>query len=226
MQEEKTVAVYVVDDDSSMTNLMAAFLNTNGISTRAFSSGLQCLEELKEPFPMCLVVDFQMPEISGLEMIREFRKRHYWLPFILVTGRGTVAIAVDAMKLGAITVIEKPIDPNTFVAAVRNAISVEQMRRSAFEELDRFRKKFDLLTSRERQVADLVIEGNATKQIAKSLGISVKTVEVHRGRITKKLGITSVAQLVKLFLGAKNSFAPHVFEDMPNANNQSLATGE
>lgn len=174
---------------------------------------------------MCLVVDFQMPEISGLEMIREFRKRQYWLPFILATGRGTVAIAVDAMKLGAVTVIEKPIDPDTFVAAVRNAITVEQARRSAFKELDRFRRRFDLLTSRERQVADLVIEGNATKQIAKALGISVKTVEVHRGRITKKLGVTSVAQLVKLFLGAKESFAPHVIEDMPNANINSHATG-
>ena len=226
MQEEKTTAVYLVDDDPSMTDLMAAFLNTNGISTRAFSSGRQCLEALREPFPICLVVDFQMPEISGLEMIREFRKRHYWLPFILVTGRGTVDIAVDAMKLGAITVIEKPIDPSAFVVAVCNAISVEQLRRSAFEELDRFRKKFNLLTSRERQVADLVIEGNATKQIAKSLGISVKTVEVHRGRITKKLEVTSVAQLVKLFLEAEQSFAHHMIEHLPNTSIKSLATGE
>ncbi len=224
MQEEKTTAVYLVDDDASMTDLMAAFLNSSGISTRAFSNGRLCLEELKDPFPMCLVVDFQMPEISGLEMIREFRKRHYWLPFILATGQGTVAMAVDAMKLGAITVIEKPIDPDTFVAAVRNAIAVEQSRRAAFEDLDRFKKRFDLLTSRERQVADLVIDGNATKQIAKSLGISVKTVEVHRGRITKKLGVTSVAQLVKLFLHSKQSFAPHMFDNATNASVKSVAS--
>lgn len=188
-----------------MTDLMAAFLNQHGIQTVAFSCGRVCLEDLYEPLPVCLVVDFQMPEISGLELIREIRKQVYWLPFILVTGKGTVAIAVDAMRLGAITVIEKPIDPKTFVDAVRNAIAGEMARRCAFLELDKFRQRFELLTSREREVADLVVDGNATKQIAKSLGISVKTVEVHRGRISKKLGVTSIAQLVRLFLNSKKS---------------------
>jgi FixJ family two-component response regulator len=146
-----------------------------------------------------LFTDIQIPFMDGYSLTKTIRKPKKPIAIVALTAH-----ASDS---------DKPIVPTTFVAAVRNPISVEQVRRSAFEELDRFRKKFDLLIYRERKVADLVLEGNATKQIAKSLGIIVKTVDVHRGRITKKLEITSVAQLVKLFLDAKHSSAPTVFED-------------
>jgi FixJ family two-component response regulator len=146
-----------------------------------------------------LFTDIQIPFMDDYSLTKTIRKPKKPIAIVALTAHASNS--------------DKPVAPTTFVAAVRNTISVEQVGRSAFEELDRFRKKFDLLLSRELQVADLVLEGNETKQIAKSLGIIVKTVEVHRGRITKKLEITSVARLVKLFLDAKHSSAPNVFED-------------
>jgi two-component system, LuxR family, response regulator FixJ len=196
----ENVVAYLVDDDESMTLLMSSFLAKDGIPSRSFTSGTQFLAELDDSTPCCLVVDFQMPEMSGLELIHAVRMRHPHMPFVLVTGKATVAIAVVAMKLGAITVIEKPFVREDFVESVRAAISAEKAEREAYQKLLIYKERLGLLTMREREVADLVVKGNLTKQIAKSLGISIKTVEVHRSKITKKLGVNSVAQLVKMYV--------------------------
>jgi FixJ family two-component response regulator len=125
------------------------------------------------------------------------------VPFLLVTGYGTVAMAVEAMKMGAITVIEKPFHHDLFINTVREMIAFELKRRDQLNRQSQVAERMQLLTVREREIAELVVAGNLTKQIANLLGISAKTVEVHRSRITKKLGVESVAQLVRVLLDAQ-----------------------
>ncbi len=195
--------VYVVDDDDGMRESMSFVLRKADIASRAFSSGQQFLDSWDGSNPGCLVVDFQMPEMSGLKLVQEVRSRFGMVPFLLVTGYGTVAVAVEAMKMGAITVIEKPFHHDLFIDIVRKMIAFELKRRAQLNRQSQVAKRMQLLTVREREIAELVVAGNLTKQIAKLLGISTKTVEVHRSRITKKLGVESVAQLVRMVVDAQ-----------------------
>ena len=195
--------VYVVDDDDGMRQSMSFILRKAEISSQAFSSGQQFLESWDGSNPGCLVVDFQMPEMSGLKLVQEVRSRFGMVPFLLVTGFGTVAMAVEAMKMGAITVIEKPFHHDLFIDTVRKMIAFELKRRDQLNRQSHVAERMQLLTVREREIADLVVAGNLTKQIAKLLGISTKTVEVHRSRITKKLGVESVAQLVRMVVDSQ-----------------------
>ncbi len=194
------LVVYVVDDDDGMRNSMSFVLKKAEIACQSYSSGKEFLDEWNGINPGCLVVDFQMPEMSGLKLIQEARIRHGMIPFVLVTGHGTVAMAVEAMKLGAVTVIEKPFHHGLFIDAVRAAMAIDIQRRELEKQQFELTNRLKLLTAREREIANLVVDGNLTKQIAKLLGISTKTVEVHRSHITKKLGVESVAQLVRMVM--------------------------
>ena len=182
---------------------MSFVLRKAEISSQAFSSGQQFLDGWDGSNPGCLVVDFQMPEMSGLKLVQEVRRRFGMVPFLLVTGYGTVAMAVEAMKMGAITVIEKPFHRDQFIETVQKMIAFELKRREHVSRQSQVAERMQLLTVREREIAELVVAGNLTKQIAKLLGISTKTVEVHRSRITKKLGVESVAQLVRMLVDAQ-----------------------
>jgi FixJ family two-component response regulator len=192
--------VYVVDDDEGMRNSICFVLNKADIPCREFGDSESFLTAMREEQPVCLVIDFHMPQLSGLALIQEVRQAGENVPFVLVTGYGTVGMAVEAMKLGAITVIEKPFSPEQLIEAVRSAICLDQRRREESQQEAELTNRMNRLTAREREIAKLVADGNLTKQIAKSLGISTKTVEVHRSHITKKLGVTSVAQLVKMVI--------------------------
>jgi len=203
MMSDNLVAC-VVDDNDGMRNSMSFVLKKADIACESFSSGKQFLEEWDGINPGCLVVDFQMPDMSGLQLIQETRNRRGTIPFVLVTGHGTVAMAVAAMEMGAVTVIEKPFHHELFVDAVRKSMAIELRRRESDRQQLLLANRLKLLTPREREIADLVVAGRLTKQIAKLLGISTKTVEVHRSHITKKLGVESVAQLVKLVITASS----------------------
>ena len=194
----RNAIVYVVDDDEGMRNSMAFVLKKAEINCKSFETGKQALDEWDSQTPGCWVVDYQMPEMTGLALVQDAHRRFGAIPFVLVTGVGTVPMAVEAIKMGAVTVIEKPFHHETFIDAVNEAITLDLQRLELANRELELSKKIKLLTTREREVANLVVEGCLTKQIAKQLGISVKTVEVHRSHITKKLGVESVAQLVKL----------------------------
>ncbi len=190
--------VYVVDDDDGMRDSMSFLLKKADIARLAFSSGKQFLEEWDGTHPACMVVDFQMPDMTGLELLNLARSRHGLIPFVLVTGHGTVAMAVEAMKMGAVNVIEKPFHHELFIETVLTTMAIDlRQRESELQKLE-VANRIKSLTGREQEVVKLVVAGSLTKQIAKQLGISAKTVEVHRSHITKKLGVKSVAQLVRM----------------------------
>ena len=199
-----TATVYIVDDDAGMRDSLSFVLRKADIASEAYSSGPSLLEALDGETPGCLVVDFQMPEMSGLKMMAEIRNSHGQVPFVLITGHGSVPIAVEAMKLGAITVIEKPFHHQVLLDSVRELMTLAKQRHDTREKKKGIADRMKLLTEREREITDLVVDGVLTKQIAKMLGISVKTVEVHRSHITKKLGVESIAQLVKLVVDSRS----------------------
>jgi len=195
--------VYVVDDDLGMRESISYVLSKAEINSKEYASGKDLLDDLDGQSPGCMVVDFQMPDESGLKLMEQVRSRFGQVPFVLVTGHGTVPLTVEAMKLGAVTVLEKPFHPEEFVSSVREMMAIESQRRQAMQQKQAVLDRMSSLTAREQEIAELVVSGSLTKQIAKLLGISTKTVEVHRSHITKKLGVESVAQLVNLVLGAR-----------------------
>ncbi|MFN8739833.1 MAG: response regulator transcription factor [Pirellula sp.] len=195
---ESNQVVYVIDDDDGMRESMSFLLKKADIDCLAFSSGKQFLDEWDGTQPGCMVVDFQMPDMTGLALLNQARSRLGFIPFVLVTGHGTVAMAVEAMKMGAVTVIEKPFRHELFIETVLTTMAIDlQRRESEMHKLD-VANRLKSLTEREQEIVKMVVEGSLTKQIAKQLGISAKTVEVHRSRITKKLGVKSVVQLVRM----------------------------
>ena len=198
--------VCIVDDDESARDSLAFVVQNANLEVRGYASPKELLDTWDESTPSCLVVDYQMPGMSGLELIQIIRQRGSMVPFVLVTGYGTVPMVIQAMKLGAVTVIEKPFRHESLIEmleTIRKTISETKLQQQLDSEADRFAERLSCLTTREMQVMELVVRGDLTKQIAKLLGISTKTVEVHRSNITKKLGVQSVAQLVQLVVSAR-----------------------
>ena len=187
--------VYFVDDDEGIRISMQALLNLEGFQTKLYASGRELLADVDSMTVGCLVVDFRMPEMSGLQLIQEVRNRGSNMPFLLISGCATISMAVEAMKLGACNIIEKPFDPKDFLDSVHATLEESRRLQQPTDELDSDDPR-KLLTPREKQILEMVVTGQLTKNIAKSLGISTKTVEVHRSNITKKFRVDSVAQLV------------------------------
>jgi two-component system, LuxR family, response regulator FixJ len=190
--------VYLIDDDDGVRKFLSIVLTKVGMDVETFSSPSEFLAAYDARRPSCLVVDQQLPEMSGLALWKEMRKRDCAHPFILVTGHGTVSMAVEAMREGAVDVLEKPLDHTQLIASVQEALDRDLLAiRSRRDAVD-VAQRLSALTSREREVMGMVVDGRLTKQIAKTLGISTKTVEVHRSNVTKKMGVASVAQLVRM----------------------------
>jgi FixJ family two-component response regulator len=193
-----TPVVILVDDDQEMRESLVWLLESNDLSVRAFSSPDEVIENYDPQLPGCLLIDLQLPGISGLELwqtLSEMGGRH---PFIIISGHGNVETAVQTMHLGAVDFIEKPFDRKRLLARVHEAILTDAENRRNLAESEQTQRRIDSLTPREHEVMGLVTAGLLTKQIARKLGISEKTVEVHRSHVTKKMHVHSVAQLVAL----------------------------
>ncbi len=190
--------IYLVDDDDSMRASLAKVLQHAGYAVRAFASSSAFLTDYDAHEASCLIFDLEMPEMSGLELWKSLIKDGKQHPLIMITGYGTVHCAVEAMQLGAVDFIEKPFHHEDFLAVVSRAIASDTKEREHRLRADEIGRRVTSLTLREKEVLDMVVDGQLSKQIAKTLGISVKTVEVHRSNITKKMGVQSVAQLVRL----------------------------
>lgn len=194
------MCVWVVSDDERLQGAISFVLTESGLSCSRFSSSKHALDMQCVSCPPFMVVDNELMGMSGVDLVAQFRAQHGWFPFVLITRRGTVDLAVEAMKNGAITVLEMPVNFERLVEAVKSGLQNNTDRRLTEYQRSQFSSRFQALTAREREIAELVCEGKLSKQIAKQLSISHKTVEVHRSRITKKLELESVAQLVKLML--------------------------
>ena len=192
--------IYVVDDDDGMRRALTLLLGTVGFDTRAYARPSEFLAHLKPDEPGCLVLDIRMPEMSGLELQQQLNQTGCMLPVIFITGHGDVPMAVQAMKAGAFEFIQKPFREQDLLDKVNHALRHDAENRQDLARRAEVLKRLETLTPRERQVMDLVVEGGANKVIAIDLGLSERTVEIHRAKVMEKMGARSVAHLVKLHM--------------------------
>lgn len=195
--------VYIVDDDPSMRRSLSLLAESAGLESIAYASAKEFLDAPREARPACLVLDVRMPRISGLALQKMLKVQGFQIPTIFITGFGDVPAAVRAMRGGAINFIEKPFRDQELLESIWDGIEshreilTEEHKRSALAEL------FAQVSPRERQVLEMVVKGRPNKYIADQLDLSVKTIEVHRSRLMKKVQATSVAELVRLALRAE-----------------------
>ncbi|MFL5606554.1 MAG: response regulator transcription factor [Gemmatimonadaceae bacterium] len=190
--------VAVVDDDAAMCKALERSLSGHGFRVRSFTSARQYLNERDALDPECIVADINMPELDGVGMRRLERESGHDVPTVFITGRVDVSTAVRAMKEGALDLLEKPVEEAVLIWTVKRAIDRSIVLRAARRELATVWHSLDLLTPREAEVCALVATGRRNKQIAAMIGTTEKTVKVHRARVMHKLGVHSVAELVRL----------------------------
>lgn len=189
--------VYVVDDDPAVREGLSSLVRSLGHEVRAFASADAFLAHDRPASPACLVLDVHMPGLSGLELQERLASAGAALPIIFITGHGDIPMSVKAMKAGAFEFLPKPFDDATLVAAIEAALERSRAALAQREALDELRRSAARLTPREREVAACVVQGMLNKQVAARLGITEITVKVHRRHIMEKLGLKSVADLVR-----------------------------
>lgn len=203
--------VHAIDDDDAARDALRFLLEAAGLKVRTYESAKSFLERFPDIEPGCIVTDVRMPEISGIDLLRSVQSGSSSLPVIVITGHGDIALAVEAMKLGALDFFEKPYDDEALLGAIRTALSrrEDDLKRDSVrtEVLDRLAE----LTARERQVLDGLIAGKANKNIAFDLEISPRTVEIYRANVMTKMKASSLSELVRMALlaGAFNTGAPN-----------------
>jgi FixJ family two-component response regulator len=195
---KRTGTIYVVDDDASVRQGLTRLLESADWAVEAFASAAEFLDEVRSEALGCILLDVSMPDMTGPELHERLRASGYTLPVIYLSGRGTVAIGVHAMRVGAYDFLEKPVDDAALLAAIEDAMARYEQVRNRESHLHDVRQRLARLSPREREVMDQVILGRLNKQIASDLDIGVKTVKVHRGRVMSKMRVHSVAELVHL----------------------------
>jgi FixJ family two-component response regulator len=195
--------VFVVDDDQAVRKSLEMLFTSVDITARVFPNAQDFLARYDPEEPGCLVLDVRMPGMSGLELQRQLKDSGIGIPVIIVTGHGDVPIAVRAMKDGALEFLEKPFSKQMLIDHVQAALQRDADRRRGLERLSDIDTRISGLTDREREVMELVVAGKLSKQIAAELGISKKTVDVHRARVMHKMKVDSLAELVELVLAAR-----------------------
>lgn len=189
--------VLVVDDDESVRQSLSRLLRSAGLKSEAFASAEEFLARLPLAGLACLVLDLQMRGLTGLELQKRLAGTGWQLPIVFLTGHGDIPSGVEAMKLGAVDFLTKPVDDERLLAAVREALSRCEQDLQEKSTADAIRERLGTLTPREFEVMRGVIAGLLNKQIAAWLGITEKTVKVHRGQVMRKAGVASVADLVR-----------------------------
>ena len=190
--------VFVVDDDPGVLRALTRLLRAAGREVRAFASPQEYLGRDDPSEPGCLVLDVALPQQNGLDFHRELAASGSERPVVFITGQGDVSTGVRAMKAGAVDFLTKPFDDSQLLAAVQAALEKDAFAREARAEQRRIGDKLSKLTSRERQVLEHVVAGQLNKHIAADLGTVEKTVKVHRGRIMRKMGASSLVELVRM----------------------------
>ena len=197
--------VFLVDDDEEFLASLVYLLNKAGFHSVHFESAHDFLDAPHELGPACLILDQSMPRMSGIDLFQELKLRKFTTPVVFLTGDGTVRSAVQALQLGAVEYLEKPLDPSQLIECVKRCIESDRQAMLNWSEAQEMKNKFDLLTARELEVVALIRDGIPSKQIASRLGLSIKTIEVHRSHISKKLGAKSAAQLLHMICKPKDS---------------------
>jgi two-component system, LuxR family, response regulator FixJ len=191
---------FVIDDDEGVRNSLRFLLKSVGIASRTMASAKEFLDTYKPDQPGCLVLDVRMPGLSGIELQQQLNVRGAVIPVIFITGHGDVPMAVEAMQHGAFDFLQKPFRDQDLIDRIQRALERDIRSRAALAQHARIRERLESLTPREREVMILMTRGMPNKVMAAELGVSQRTVEIHRARVMEKSGAASLAQLVRMTL--------------------------
>jgi two-component system, LuxR family, response regulator FixJ len=192
--------VHIVDDDGGLRESLAFLLRSAALEVRSFESAKAFLDELPHAVPGCVITDVRMPDMSGIELLRRLKELKISVPVVVITGHGDIALAVEAMKMGAADFFEKPFDDDLLVASVRAALRQREDQTKRGAERAEIEHRISSLSPREKDVLAGLIEGRANKQIAFDLGISPRTVEIYRANLMNKMQADSLSGLVRMAL--------------------------
>lgn len=197
--------VHVIDDDVAVRQSLAFLLSTAGYAVRLHESAVAFLEALPGAQDGCVVTDIRMPGMDGLELQRQLRTQKVGLPVIVITGHGDIALAVQAMKAGAVDFIEKPFDDETLLAAIRASLASHVQDTERDSRIAEVHQRLESLSDRERDVLEGLVAGKPNKIIAYDLGISARTVEVYRANVMTKMRADSLSELVRMAILSGNA---------------------
>ena len=190
--------VFIVDDDEAVRGSLRLLLKAAGLPTLALASAQEFLDQWHPEQPGCLVLDVRMPGMSGIELQGELNRRGAIIPVIFISGHGDIPMAVEAIQHGAFDFLSKPFGDQDLIDRVQRALAADVEHRKLLAERETLRARYASLTPREQEVLALVTQGKANKVMAGDLGVSQRTVEIHRARVMEKMGAQSLAQLVRM----------------------------
>lgn len=196
----RQATVHVVDDDDAVRSSLRLLLKSVGLPTVAHASAQEFLAAWDGDQPGCLVLDVRMPGMSGIELQAELNQRGAIIPVIFISGHGDIPMAVEAIQQGAFDFLQKPFRDQDLIDRVQRALASDAEHRQLLQQRETLKQRFESLTPREQEVLELVTQGKANKVMAGDLGVSQRTVEIHRARVMEKMGAQSLAQLVRMVL--------------------------
>lgn len=196
--KEKPIVVFIVDDDEAVRNSLRFVFKSVGLTASPFASAQEFLAAYDPNQPGCLVLDVRMPGMSGLALQEQLNLRGAIIPVIFISGHGDIPMAVEAIQHGAFDFLQKPFRDQDLIDRVQRALARDQTNRAGLRERNRIRERFESLTPRERDVLALMTQGKPNKVMAADLGLSQRTVEIHRAHVMEKTGAASIAQLVRM----------------------------
>jgi two-component system response regulator FixJ len=205
MSDDDKPLVHLVDDEEAIRRSAGFMLKTSGYRVRPYESGVELLKSARELEPGCILLDIRMPGMDGLEVQQALAEQGVALPVIIMTGHGDVTLAVRAMKVGAVDFIEKPFEKATLISALNEGFSRLNRADRGKERAGEASVRLQALTPREREVLDGLAQGLPNKTIAYDLGISPRTVEIHRANLMTKLGVRSLSEALRIAFAAQDS---------------------
>jgi FixJ family two-component response regulator len=195
--------IFVVDDDATVSDALSLILSGEGYHVTSFAEGESFLSAARAHTPGCVLLDMHLPGCSGLDVLKQLNAEHYPAPILVISGQGDIPTAIDAIRNGALDFIEKPFDIATVATRVREAIHAWQTNKTDEDALVGDFPGRERLTAREREVLDRIAQGASNKEAGRQLGISPRTIEVHRARIMEKLAAKNAADLMRIVLRGK-----------------------
>jgi FixJ family two-component response regulator len=203
-----TSEIFVVDDDAAIRDLLNMLFTRRGFKVAGFADGASLIAAMRTQSPACILLDVHIPGKSGLDILKELNARNHPAPVIIISGKGDIAMAVDAIKSGALDFIEKPFSGSDVVARVEEVLTADATRRAAGRSEQKLQFYFpgrEPLTAREQDVLRWIVEGATNKEAGQQLGISYRTIEIHRARVMEKLGAKNAADLMRIVLSENRS---------------------
>lgn len=197
-QQNIAAQIFIIDDDAAIRDSLSLMLEVEGFSVLTFDNANAFLAEARPTDISCAIIDIQMPGMNGLQLQQAMLERGFSLPIIFLTGHGDIPKSVRAIKAGALDFLTKPVTQNKLLASIHDALKLAETRRTRLKRCKEIEGRVNTLTNRERQVMSLVLAGHSSKDSARLLGISHRTIEIHRSRLMEKMGVANVLDLARM----------------------------